>query len=147
MQRGFTVAVTDLLKRIRPLALAALMAALLLGVALAQTDRGSITGTVSDPAHASVPDATVVARHIETGANYDTRTTTTGNYTLPSLPAGHYEVTVEAGGFSKYIGTGTEVNVAQVTRVDIELKVGAVSDSVTVEATTPMLKTESSEQS
>lgn len=134
-------------KGIRPLARAAAMAVLLVCVALAQTDRGSITGTVSDPAHASIPDATVVARHIETGTTYDTRTTSTGNYTLPSLPPGTYEITVEANGFSKHIGTGTDVSVAQVTRVDVELKVGAVTESVTVEATAPMLKTESSEQS
>ena len=75
-----------LFKSISALARAAAMAVLLVGVALAQTDRGSITGTVSDPAHASIPDATVVARHIQTGTTYDTRTTSTGNYTLPSLP-------------------------------------------------------------
>jgi hypothetical protein len=115
--------------------------------ACAQSDRGSVTGTVLDPAHAAVADAAVVARHIETGALYDTRTTSTGNYTLPSLPPGAYEVTVEAAGFSKYIGTGTEVRVAQVTRVDVVLQIGTVTDSVTVDATAPLLKTESSEQS
>ena len=66
--------------------------------ALAQSDRGTITGTVQDPTHAAVPGAAVVARNIDTGALYDTHATSTGNYTLPSLPPGSYEVTVEAAG-------------------------------------------------
>ena len=57
---------------------------------VAQTDRGAITGTISDPAGAVVPNAKISAKNAETGAVYETVTTGTGNYTLPSLPAGTY---------------------------------------------------------
>src|SRR5436309_2985114 len=56
--------------------------------ARAQTDRGTITGTVADPAGAVIPGAKIRAISVETGGVYDTLTTGTGNYTLPSLPAG-----------------------------------------------------------
>src|SRR5947207_1915669 len=89
----------------------------------AQTDRGTITGTVQDPASAMVPGASVVAKNTENGAISQTTTTATGNFTLPALPAGVYEVTVEAAGFKKYIGQGTQVQVAQTSRIDITLQV------------------------
>ena len=54
--------------------------------AISQTDHGTITGTVSDPAKAVVPNAVVVAKNSETGAIYQTVTTATGNFTVPSLP-------------------------------------------------------------
>ena len=65
---------------------------------LAQSDRGSITGTVSDPTGALIPAAKVVATRADTGAVYQTVTTNTGNYTLPSLPVGVYSLSVEAPG-------------------------------------------------
>jgi hypothetical protein len=115
--------------------------------AFAQSDRGTITGTVSDPASAVVPGAKVVARNTETGSSSDTTATDTGNYTLPSLPAGNYDVTAEAPGFKKTTRTGVVVQVAQTLRVDIALTVGAATESVTVTAEAPLLKTESGEQS
>ncbi len=74
---------------------------LITGAASAQTDRGTITGTVLDEAKAVVPGAAVTAKHTETGTISKTVTTPTGNYSLPSLPVGVYEVTVELAGFSK----------------------------------------------
>ena len=61
---------------------------------VAQSDRGTITGTVSDPAGAVVPNAPIQARNVETGVVYDSASSTTGNYTIPQLPVGTYEVTV-----------------------------------------------------
>lgn len=116
-------------------------------LAFAQTDHGTITGTVQDPARAVVPNASVIATNIETGAVYQTATTGTGNYTVPSLPAGNYSLSVEAAGFRKYIGQNLRVEVAQVLRLDVALEVGATSDSVTVEGIAPQLKSESVEQS
>ena len=57
--------------------------------AFAQNDRGTITGEVKDQAGAVIPGATVIATNAGTGAESKTTTTGTGNYTLPSLPAGH----------------------------------------------------------
>lgn len=58
------------------------------GALFAQSDRGTITGTVSDPASAVVPNAAVVAKNTETGAVYQTVTTATGNFTLASSRRG-----------------------------------------------------------
>ena len=125
-------------------------AVILLGAsqpALAQSDRGTITGTVTDPTGAVVPNAAVTLNNPSTAAKYQTVTTATGNYTLPSLPVGRYNLTVAAPGFSQYIQEGIDVDVAQTARVDIVLKVGSATDSVTVEANAALLKTENAEQS
>jgi len=123
---------------------------LLLCVALtafAQGDRGTITGTVADPANAMVAGAVVSARNTETGAQYDTVTTATGNYTLSSLPAGVYEVIVSAPGFAKSVQQGLRVQVAMTIRVDVILKVGSTNESVTVSAAAALIRTENAEQS
>ncbi|HEY7335447.1 MAG TPA: TonB-dependent receptor [Bryobacteraceae bacterium] len=116
-------------------------------IVFAQGDRGQITGTVSDPAGAVVANAAVQARHVETGAVYDTTTTNTGNYTLGELPVGSYEVTVTVPGFKKYVRSGLTVQVAATLRIDAALEVGAASESVTVNAEATLLKTESGELS
>ena len=120
---------------------------LLPALVLAQSDRGTITGTVADPVGAMVPSAKVVATRVETGAVYQTATTSTGNYTIPSLPVGTYDVSVESPGFVKYIQQGISVQTVQIARVDVVLKVGSASESVTVNADAPLLRTENAEQS
>ena len=86
--------------------------------AWAQTDRGTISGTVQDPASSTVPGASIVAKNIANGSLFPTTTTSTGNFTLTSLPAGVYELSVEMAGFKKYVSQGVVVEVAQVTRLD-----------------------------
>ncbi|MGA2720901.1 MAG: TonB-dependent receptor [Bryobacteraceae bacterium] len=114
-------------------------------LAFAQNDRGTITGTITDPTGAIVPSAAIHARDTATGAEYDTISTATGNYALADLLAGIYDVTVTAAGFEKYIQHGITVQVVQVLRVDIVLKVGSTSESVTVNADAPLLRTENAE--
>ena len=114
---------------------------------LAQTDRGAITGTVLDPANAAVPRASISVRNSATGAQYETLTTDTGNYTLPSLPAGVYNLSVSAAGFSKYVQQGIRIQVVQTARIDVVLQVGSTAESVTVNADAALLKTENAEQS
>jgi hypothetical protein len=120
---------------------------LLASAAFAQTDRGTITGTVLDPAGAVVPNATIEAKNAATSETYNAGSTGTGNYTLASLPAGTYELTVNATGFKKYVRPGVTVQVAETSRVDATLEVGATTDTVTVNAEAPLLKTESGELS
>jgi len=117
------------------------------GIVFAQNDRGTITGTVADPAGAVVANAAIEARHVETGALYQAASTETGNYTLAQLPAGQYEVSVTVPGFKKYVRQGLTVQVAQTLRIDVALEVGAASESVTVQADASLLKTESGELS
>src|SRR5215471_1111724 len=119
----------------------------LVTAALAQSDRGTITGTVSDPAGAVVAGAPVVIRNIENGAVYQAGSSATGNYTLAQLPAGQYELSVTVPGFKKYVRKSIQVDVAETYRVDVVLEVGSASESVTVTEAAPLLKTESGELS
>jgi hypothetical protein len=115
--------------------------------AFGQTDRGTITGTITDPAGAVVPNAPIEVKNVDTGAVYPGATSGTGNYTVAQLPAGTYELSLALPGFKKYVRTGIMVEVAGIDRVDVTLEVGATTESVVVNAETPMLKTESTEVS
>src|SRR5689334_4674055 len=91
----------------------------------AQSDRGTITGTITDPAGAVVPGAKITLTNTETAALMETISTPTGNYTIPSVPIGLYNLSVEAAGFNKKIQQGIRIQVAQTARVDIALQVGS----------------------
>ena len=108
----------------------------------AQSDRGTITGTVTDPAGAVVANAAVEARNTATGVTYQAASTSTGNYTIAQLPVGTYDVSAAVPGFKKYIRQGIAVGVAEVLRIDLALEVGAATESVTVQADAPLLRTE-----
>src|SRR5215471_18550819 len=114
---------------------------------LAQSDRGTITGTVADPAGAVVAAAPIEIKNSETGAVYQAGTSATGNYTLAQLPAGQYELSVTVPGFKKFVRKNIQVNVAETYRVDVVLEVGSATESVTVTEAAPLLKTESGELS
>lgn len=112
----------------------------------AQTDRSTITGTITDPAGAVVPNAGIEVRNPATGALFSIGSSTTGNFTV-SVPAGTYELNVTVTGFKKYVRTGIEVPAATTVRQDVTLAVGATSDTITVVDTAPLIKTESAEMS
>jgi len=124
-----------------------LLSAVVASVTFAQSDRGTITGTISDPTNAVIPGVSVVAVNRETGAKYETVTTETGNYTLTQVPPGVYQLSAELPGFKKYVRQGITVLVAQTLRIDMALEVGAAGDEVTVNADAPLLRTESSDVS
>ena len=84
--------------------------------AFAQSDRGIITGTVTDTTGAVVANVAIEARQLETGAVFPTTSTSTGSYTLTELPVGPYEVTATVAGFKKYVRSGITVQVAQTLR-------------------------------
>ncbi len=115
--------------------------------AFGQSDRGTVTGTVADPGGALIPGAAIVLENAATGVRFASATTDTGNYTIPSVPAGLYSLSVEQSGFRKHVQSGITVNVAQSARVDITLQIGSTSESVQITADAPLLKTESAEQS
>ncbi len=128
------------------------VAVVLAGCALAATmfaqgDRGTITGTISDPAGAVVASAPVEARQAETGAVFPGASSATGNYTLSQLPVGTYELTITVPGFKKYVRPNILIQAAQTVRIDTVLEVGATNESITVSETSPLLKTESGELS
>ena len=120
---------------------------LTLSAGFAQTDRGTITGTIVDPASAVLPNAQITARNVETGAVYEVASSATGNYTLSQLPAGSYEMNVSVAGFKTFVRQNLTVQVAQTLRVDVAMEVGTTSESVTVTEAATLLKTESGELS
>src|SRR5713101_8385178 len=89
--------------------------------AFAQTDRGTLTGTVSDTSGAVIPGVPIQAKNVQTGATYDAGSSETGNYTLAQLPAGTYELSALLPGFKKFVRTGVIVSVATILRIDITL--------------------------
>jgi Carboxypeptidase regulatory-like domain len=107
---------------------------------------GSITGTVNDPSGAAVVNVSIDAKNVETGAVFHGGASNTGNYVI-RVPAGNYELTVQAQGFKKFVRSNLVVQTATDTRLDVALEVGAVTETVTVTETTPLLKTESGEMS
>ena len=112
-----------------------------------QSDRGTITGTILDPAGAVVPNVPIEAKNTATSVTYRVASSGTGNYTIPNLPVGTYEISVSAMGFKKAVRTGVEVSANTTFAVDFTLQVGATTESVTITAEAPLLKTESGEVS
>lgn len=114
--------------------------------AFAQSNQGTITGTISDPAAAVVPSAQIQVKNSATGVVYRGGTSGTGNYVL-SVPAGTYEISVDAPGFKKFLESNVLVNVATDTRKDVTLELGSATETISVLDTAPLLKTESGEMS
>src|SRR6266853_2562473 len=98
----------------------------------AQTFRGTILGTVTDPSGAVVSGAKVTAKNVGTGLERTTDTSADGSYALPELPIGTYTVTVTLTGFQTSVTTGVTVDVATERRVDAALKTGQVSTKIEV---------------
>jgi hypothetical protein len=115
--------------------------------ARAQSDRGSITGSLADPTGNVIPAVPVTATNEATGTQSRTVTTGDGYYTIPSLPAGSYSLTIQAPGFEKLIRSGITVSVDAAIRVDLVLTVGSTAATVTVTEDAPLLKTENPENS
>ena len=110
--------------------------------AFAQSDRGTITGTVSDSSGSLIPGANITAVNPENGVELKAQTTDTGNYTISSVPAGLYNLIVETSGFRRFEQQGIRVQVAQTARIDVTMQVGSTTESVTVTADAPLLRTE-----
>jgi uncharacterized protein YfaS (alpha-2-macroglobulin family) len=96
----------------------------------AQTIRGALTGTVTDSSGALVPGASVTVTNKDTNISDTAVTNAQGTYTFPLVPPGTYQITAELQGFKKYVRDGIVVDVAQTTRVDIPLQLGAINESV-----------------
>ena len=82
-------------------------------VLIAQSDRGTITGTVVDATGSVVANAAVEAKNTETGAAYPVAASGTGNYTIPQLPAGTYELDITVPGFKKFMRPGLIIQAAK----------------------------------
>ena len=113
--------------------------------AFAQSDRGTITGTVSDPSSASVAGAKVEAKNVDNGSIYNATTTTAGDFTIESVPSGKYNVSISATGFKTAVQSGVEVLLDQTVKLNVALQLGQTTDTVSVVATAELLKTDNAE--
>ena len=110
---------------------------------LAQDATGKITGVVTDPSGAVVANASVTVTNLETNSRKDIHTDSSGFYQALPLPIGKYKVTASASGFEKVTmvpQNALEIN--QNMRVDIQLPVGKLTDTVVVESTGSQVETE-----
>ena len=104
-----------------------------------QSTSGTITGSVTDPTGAAIPDASVEARDTASNRMVRTTTSTSGAYTLPGLPIGLYEIKVSLTGFKTTELAGVEVRVAQTTTQNVTLQVGEVTESISVSGEAPLI--------
>ncbi|HEV2246853.1 MAG TPA: carboxypeptidase regulatory-like domain-containing protein [Terriglobia bacterium] len=109
----------------------------------AQTETGSVSGSVTDPSGAAVPGASITLRNGETGAVTKTVSNSSGVYGFPVVPVGsNYSVSVEAKGFRTYVQSGITLLINQALRVDAKLAIGSEQQSVEVSAQAVQVATE-----
>jgi Carboxypeptidase regulatory-like domain len=108
----------------------------------AQEFRGTISGAVTDSAGAVVPNVQVTATEISTGSKTQTITNGDGEYTLPFLLPGDYEISAQVGGFKEFIRKGVHLASGDHPVIDMRLQVGASTESMQVTAEVPLLNTE-----
>src|SRR6476620_9413045 len=120
------------------LSVVALLTLGLPNIALAQVDRATLTGTISDSGGAIIPGATVSITNVATNVAARQQTSATGAYLLVNLIPGKYQVDVELSGFKK-VSQVVTLEVGQRARVDATLEVGTLSETVTVGETTQLL--------
>jgi hypothetical protein len=125
-------------KSLRALFVSALALALFIQMAAAQQTLGSINGTVSDASGAVVQGASIKARSIATNLEVTTQSKGDGSFSVADLPIGTYEVTFAKDGFQTAVYPQISVQGSRTTTVNTRLKPGAVSTTVTVDAT-PLL--------
>ncbi len=112
------------------------------GLLLAQRDLGTITGTITDPQGAAVPNATITITEDATGVATSLQSNESGLFTRPAMKAGTYTVIVEAPGFQKAQQKNVLINPGAPTLVNVTLQVGAATQTVEVTAAAPLLQTE-----
>ena len=99
----------------------------------------AISGRVTDPSGATVSGAAVKAKNLETDITRSTVTDATGNYWVPSLPVGEYEIHITKQGFQEQVRAGIHLAVAQEAKVDVALQLGQVTEQLKVNADAPIV--------
>src|SRR2546427_9695955 len=110
-------------------------------LSLAQLDTGTISGTVADQTGAAVPGASVAIKNVETGIVRRLVTNEAGRYEAVALPVGTYEVTASLVGFQTFVRGGIGLTVGRNAVVDIALRVGDVTEAITITAETSQVET------
>ena len=117
--------------------------ALTLTAASLSAQVATLTGRITDPSGAVIPQAKIAVRSVSTGINTATETTAEGYYTLPSLMPGRYEVTFSKAGFNTVKQSGVELAVQQIARLDLVMQIGALAEAIEVRSQAVLLDSES----
>jgi len=117
---------------------------LLPSLAFAQGTRGALTGSVTDPTGALVPEATITITEMKTGVTTTVASSSAGYYRVP-VPPGTYRLEAKKEGFKTAVAENIVVPVAQVVNIDFTLQMGNIAESVTVTSEAPLLTTATSE--
>ena len=104
---------------------------------------GTIAGTVTDPSGAAVAGAKITVTNAATGLTREANSNADGGYVFPLLPVGTYNISVENAGFRRFEQRGVQVKADSSSNVSVALQLGAVTDTVTVEANAEMVETRS----
>ena len=113
--------------------------------AWSQEVTASIVGTVTDPSGAPLKDADVTATDTERGTVQSTKTNDAGAYNIPRVPVGNYTVKISAAGFQTAVHSGIVLVLNQTARIDMQMKMGQVSETVEVTGSAPILQTDRTE--
>jgi uncharacterized surface anchored protein len=127
---------------LRSLVRLALTASLLAPALWGQANNALVTGVVTDDTDAAIPGAKIVVRNVDQGIDRTMETNEEGVYTIVNLPPGRYQLTVEAEGFRSYVQQGITLRIGDNWRADVKLEIGAVTESITVDAQLVTLNTE-----
>src|SRR5579864_9316472 len=112
---------------------------------MSQEVSAGITGRVTDPSGSAIVNANVTAKDLVRSTEWDTKTNEDGIYAFPRIPAGDYQVRVEANGFKAFVQASLHLDVNQRARLDVPMEVGAVSESVSVTADAALLQTDTTQ--
>jgi hypothetical protein len=112
---------------------------------LAQEVSAGITGRVTDPSGSAVVDAAVIAKDKDRGTEWPTKTNEDGIYAFPRIPAGDYQLRVEAPGFKTFVQSSLHLDVNQRERLDVPMQLGMVSESVSVSGEAALLQTDTTQ--
>jgi hypothetical protein len=112
---------------------------------VAQSGRGTLTGTITDTTGGVIPGATVTLKETQTGSSYNSKSGPEGLFTFTELPPGTYALEVNAAGFEAFRQVGIDVLVASTSTVNAQLKIGSAQSTVTVTSDASHLETESSD--
>jgi hypothetical protein len=108
------------------------------------TGTATLVGTVSDPTGAAVPGAKVTVRNMNTSFIYEGVTSSSGDYFVPNLSSGTYQLTIEAAGFKSFVQSDITLRINEQPRINVQLEVGNVTESIKVSGQAPLLETETS---
>src|SRR5260370_9518938 len=117
----------------------------LVGTGVAQSDRGTLAGTILDSSGAVVSQAAITVTGVDTGTVYDAVSRSSGAYRIQDIRVGTYNVKVAATGFKTAERTGIVIQVNTVSSLDIPMQIGDAKETMTIVADAPTIETESSD--